>query len=155
MWMNFLQLEKTLRSDAVDSLPDLDIQTEKRPSNVVPFPKRIWGAGIAMGAVAAAVLLFFTLSREAALTSPHRFVLFQPSAERVEVSGSFTGWKAVPMQKAGPSGYWETTIDLPQGEHRFSYIIEGRQRIPDPTILVREQDDFGGVNSIIEVSSSI
>lgn len=153
--VEFLHLEQALRVQAVDRLPELAIEPAEKASNLLLFPKRLWGAGVAAAAVAAAIIMFFSFSQEAALKSPHRFVLFQPGADRVEISGSFTGWRAVPMQKAGLSGYWEATIELPHGEHRFSYIIEGDRRIPDPTILVREQDDFGGVNSIIEVSSLI
>ncbi|MCG6909436.1 MAG: glycogen-binding domain-containing protein [Deltaproteobacteria bacterium] len=153
--VDILHLERELRMAPVDHLPDVEILPRRRPSHVLHFSKQVWVAGTAVAAVAAAIILFFTLSQEAVPKTPHRFVLFQPQAERVEISGSFTGWQAVPMQKAGLSGYWETTIDLPQGEHRFSYIIGGRQRVPDPTILVREQDDFGGVNSIIEVDSLI
>jgi hypothetical protein len=51
----------------------------------------------------------------------------------------------------GDSGYWEVTLNLPAGEHRFSYILEGKQRLSDPTIMTRELDDFGGENSILEV----
>jgi hypothetical protein len=55
------------------------------------------------------------------------------------------------MKRVGTSGYWEVTLDLPEGEHRFSYILEGNRRLADPTILTREHDDFGGENSILEV----
>jgi len=152
--LDFLNMEQDIRLDAVERIPDLDIQAPRQRSKVYFLPKGILGTGLA-AAAAAAIILFFTFSQETVLKSPHRFVLFQPDASQVEISGSFTGWQAMPMQKRGAGGYWETTIDLPEGEHRFSYIIEGRRRIPDPTILVREQDDFGGVNSILEVSSVI
>jgi hypothetical protein len=56
------------------------------------------------------------------------------------------------MTRAGAGDYWEITIDVPVGEHRFSYILEGDQRLADPTILIREKDDFGGENSILEVN---
>ena len=59
----------------------------------------------------------------------------------------------MPMKKTGSNGYWETTLEMPAGEHRLCYIIEGGKRIPDPTILAREKDDFGGENSILEVDS--
>ena len=71
---------------------------------------------------------------------------------QVEITGSFTGWSALPLKKAGTSGYWEITLELPVGEHRFSYILEGDRQLADPTILTREQDDFGGENSILEVN---
>ncbi len=82
---------------------------------------------------------------------PYRFVIYQPDASRVEISGSFSGWKSIPLKKVGTQGYWETVQEVPPGEYRLCYIIEGGRRIPDPTILAREKDDFGGENSILEV----
>ena len=55
------------------------------------------------------------------------------------------------MQKVGVSGYWEISIELTQGEHRFTYILEGGQSFADPTIPARESDDFGGENSVLHV----
>ena len=69
----------------------------------------------------------------------------------VELVGSFSGWGKIPLKSAGRSGYWEVTVDLPEGDHRFSYIVEGSRRLADPTIGVRETDDFGGENSILSV----
>jgi 1,4-alpha-glucan branching enzyme len=82
----------------------------------------------------------------------HRFVLYQPDVSRVEISGSFLDWEAVPMKKSGTSGYWEVVLQLPAGEHRLCYILEGSRRIADPTIPIREKDDFGGENSILAVN---
>jgi len=78
-------------------------------------------------------------------------VIYQPEAERVELAGSFSGWNKIPLKHAGSSGYWEITLELSEGDHRFSYIIEGNLRLADPTIAVRETDDFGGENSILTV----
>jgi hypothetical protein len=80
---------------------------------------------------------------------PYRFVIFQPEATQAQIVGSFTGWRTVPMHKAG--GYWQITMPLPAGEHRFSYIIDGGRPVTDPTLPIREPDDFGGENSILEV----
>jgi len=151
--IDFLNLEKYIHSDAVERVPDINIKVKHRPLRAIFHPMRIMGAGLAVAAVA--ILLFFALPGGTITKSPYRFVLFQPDARQVEISGSFTEWKAIPMQKTGFSGYWETTLDLQEGEHRFGYIIEGRERIPDPTIMIREKDDFGGVNSIIDVSLEI
>jgi 1,4-alpha-glucan branching enzyme len=82
---------------------------------------------------------------------PYRFVIYQPEAQHVELAGSFSDWQRIPLKPTGQSGYWETTLDLPEGDHRFSYIIEGNRRLTDPTIAVRETDDFGGENSILRV----
>jgi hypothetical protein len=152
--VDFLNLEKQIRTDAVLQVPDIDL---KRPiqrsfwSKIHPL--RFIGAGLV--AAAAALILFLAVPQRTDLKSPYRFVLFQPEANQVEISGSFTDWKPIPMIKTGLSGYWEATLDLDPGEYRFNYIIEGRRRIPDPTIIIREKDDFGGINSILKVGTAI
>ncbi|MFH0781745.1 MAG: glycogen-binding domain-containing protein [Pseudomonadota bacterium] len=81
----------------------------------------------------------------------HRFVLYLPQAHQAKIVGTFTDWHPVPMQKIGSSGYWSLELKVPQGEHRYSYIVEDGNRIVDPTVAAREHDDFGGENSVIVV----
>lgn len=97
--------------------------------------------------------LAFLLKPNSPIPSPteHRFVLYLPEADHTRIVGTFTGWQAVPMEKIGDSGYWTLTLKLPQGEHRYSYLVEGGKRIVDPTVPVREHDDFGGENSLLIV----
>ena len=78
-------------------------------------------------------------------------ILVTFDVSQVEITGTFTDWKRIPMRKVGTSGYWETSLDIAEGEHRFTYILEGRQAIADPTIPAREFDDLGGENSIFHV----
>jgi 1,4-alpha-glucan branching enzyme len=80
-----------------------------------------------------------------------RFVLYLPQASQARIVGTFTDWNPVPMQKIGASGYWSLTLKVPQGEHRYSYLVEGDNRMVDPTVAAREHDDFGGENSVIVV----
>ena len=114
------------------------------------------------GAMAAAACIFVALfvlvqrpPKPVSTGVTHRFVLYMPSAEQVAVSGSFNGWAAVPMQQPGHSGYWETVLVLPPGEHRFSYLVEQNSPMADPTILAKEHDGFGGMNSILKVERQI
>ncbi len=148
-----LEQEKWLRAEPREAaLPELRVAEPFR------FRLRRWMAPLAAfaaGAAAAAALWFFLIPAPAGeALRPHRFVLYQPEAARVEITGSFTGWRSLPMRRAGGAGYWEITLDLPPGEHRFSYIVEGGRRLADPTVALREQDDFGGENSILEVTFS-
>jgi 1,4-alpha-glucan branching enzyme len=83
----------------------------------------------------------------------HRFIIYRPDISSVQLTGSFTGWQPTAMHRIGDSGYWEVEMALPDGEHRFAYLLEGSQRIADPTIPARERDDFGGENSILRVAS--
>mgnify|MGYP001069351472 FL=1 len=115
---------------------------------------------------AVAVLLLFVLAgtvlREPAMvelspsvagpaTRLHRFVIFKPGITSAEISGSFTGWRKVPLRPATTDGYWEVTLELEAGEHRFVYILDNETLFPDPTVPARETDDFGASNSILRV----
>jgi hypothetical protein len=144
--VGLLRQERLIRADVVDRLPVLSIRERSKPGWLKLF-RPFAAAGLAAAAI---VWLTFWPSAEPTLR-PWRFVIYQPDAQGVEIAGSFSGWKRMPLKHAGGSGYWEITLDLPEGDHRFSYIIEGGRRIADPTIAVREADDFGGENSILSV----
>ncbi len=146
--IGFLRQEKFLCLEVVDEVPAVKIPLKEKAGISFWRPLAIFAPGLA-----AAVMLFFLLQApKEQLSMAHRFVIYQPGVEQVEITGSFTDWRTLPMTKAGASDYWEITIDVPAGEHRFSYILEGDQRLADPTILTREKDDFGGENSILEVN---
>ena len=147
--VDLLRQEKLVRGKVVDRTPEV-VFPEKQP-----FFIPLWRpAGMfAVGLAAALLVMFFVTPRqELPLLTMHRFVLYQPDVKQVEITGSFLDWAAVPMKRSGTSGYWEAVLEVPAGEHRLCYIIEGRKRIPDPTILIREKDDFGGENSILAVN---
>ena len=58
-------------------------------------------------------------------------------------------------KEVGESGYWEIFLDVPEGEHRFAYILDGQHQVADPTVPMRETDDFGGQNSILVLGDSV
>ncbi|SDO65277.1 glycogen-binding domain-containing protein [Desulforhopalus singaporensis] len=94
---------------------------------------------------------------ETAITSQpvqyHRFVIFREGVDRVDISGSFTDWQRVPLLPVGSYGYWEVQLQVPYGEHRYSFIVDGDKYIPDPTVPAKEADDFGAMNSVIDVKA--
>jgi hypothetical protein len=148
-----LRQEKRLREEAVHAVPDFrlpDFQLKERRS---PWKLRRLRplAAMAAGLAAAAFVLIALWPSPEIPLRPFRFVLYQPEAGSVELAGSFTGWNKIPLRHAAGSGYWEITLELPPGEHRFSYIVEGGRRLADPTVSGRERDDFGGENSILTV----
>ena len=149
--VDLLHQEKLIRGKVTDRVPAVELQPRRRLALSWWRPAGMFAAGLA-----AAMLVMFLIipQQEQAQMMPttHRFVLFQPDVNRVEITGSFLGWKAVPMQRSGASGYWEVVLEVPAGEHRMCYILEGGRRIPDPTIPIREKDDFGGENSILAVN---
>jgi hypothetical protein len=85
----------------------------------------------------------------------YRFVIYRPNIQKAEIIGSFTDWQPVRLDRLSSSGYWAITLNLSEGEHRYSYLIGDGQQIADPTVMLREKDDFGGVNSIIEIKRVI
>lgn len=85
----------------------------------------------------------------------NRFVLFEPQASRVELTGSFNNWQRVGMKRIGNCGYWELSLHLPAGEYHYAYILDENRRMVDPTISVGEKDDFGGENSILSLEVPI
>ena len=110
------------------------------------------GAGFAL-----ATLLLFTrtMVSTAPSTAYNRFVIYEPTASQVEITGTFNGWQREAMKPVGTSGYWELNLYLPTGEYRFAYILDGAKRIADPTQAAREKDDFGGENSILKVAKHV
>lgn len=112
--------------------------------------------GYAVSGFAAALLVFFILYPPPVCPpATNRFVIYEPHAHQVELAGSFTGWQRVPMKQIGSSGYWELNVPVAYGEHRFSYILDNDRQIADPTLPGREKDDFGGMNSILNLENPI
>lgn len=147
--ISLLHQEKILRSEIVNHVPLVEFKVRKKVFRSILRP-----LGMLAPAMATAILvffLFFSRPPEVSPSIPHRFVIYQPNVSQVELAGSFTEWRMIPMNRTGSGEYWEITLDITKGEHRFTYILDGHQRIADPTILIREQDDFGGENSILVV----
>jgi len=155
--VDLLTQEKWIRSDVTDHCPSPSLSVfSNRRSLSDWFRSLVRPVGIFTSGLATALLvLFLSPPQQGPQPVPYRFVIYQPDTARAEITGSFTGWQAVPMKRTGTGGYWEITLDLPEGIHRFSYILDRNRRTADPTIPTRELDDFGGENSIFEVKTRI
>ncbi len=121
-----------------------------------PFSLKRFIKPLGLGAVAvASLILFLTVywprPYPAAQSPSNRFIIYRPDVSQVEITGTFTKWTRIPMKKIGDSGYWEISLGVSAGEHRYTYILDGRDSYADPTRLTRETDDFGGQNSIMRV----
>ncbi len=155
--VEFLDQEKLLQDEMVTKMPPIRIPVEvkkERPFLSFLLPSAT-GFATAMVLVAALFLLRPSPLPEINKETAHRFVIYRPAAARTEIIGTFTNWQPTPMHKLGSSGYWSLTLNLPEGEHRYSYLVEDGRQVPDPTVLTREKDDFGGENSIIRVNGTI
>jgi hypothetical protein len=82
-----------------------------------------------------------------------KFVLYAPGAHQVSVAGTFNGWDAhaTPLAPAGASGVWAATLSLPAGQHLYSFVVDGRRWVADPT-APGVDDGFGRRNSILAVT---
>jgi hypothetical protein len=151
--VELLQQERLLRGDPVGRMPPI-VSPMPAPA---PF-KWLRPLILGLGSVAVLFMVWIHLGPRSDLPAPvvaktHRFVIYNPGIEKAEISGSFTDWRPVEMHRIGKTGYWEAQLIVPVGENRFAYILDGSERIPDPTVRTREKDDFGGENSILMVRS--
>jgi hypothetical protein len=152
--IEFLHLEKDLRGGVVAQVPELSVPVRKTSPSAFR-PLHLAAASLA-AAAALVVFLLWPMHHEALVPNePYRFVLYRPDVADAAIAGDFTGWGQVPLQRIGSSGYWEKTLNLPRGEHRYIFILGGTKRVPDPTVMTREKDDFGGENSILMTGESI
>ena len=120
--------------------------------------KRLWSFQIPFKALAAglatAMIVMLVMWPETKTQKlSHRFVIFEPGVEQAEIAGSFSRWKPLPMKSSGRNGYWEVTIELSPGEYEYSYFLDGKKSVADPTAQFREKDDFGNINSIIRIGT--
>jgi len=151
--IGLLEQEKQLRGDIAVSLPQMacPVQSQVKRNNF-----KFWFPSFAGFATACVLLIgIFLIFQSVPVQDKgerYRFVIYQPETKQAEIIGSFTNWAPVAMEKVGNSGYWAISLELPEGEHRYSYLLENGQHVTDPTVLAHEQDDFGGENSIIKVA---
>ena len=84
------------------------------------------------------------------------FRLQRPGATTVWVTGSFTGWAATPQDgaialAAAGDTFTVTTAIPTAGRHAYKFIVNGATWIDDPANPEREDDTFGGFNSLLSV----
>ncbi|MBN1906457.1 MAG: glycogen-binding domain-containing protein [Deltaproteobacteria bacterium] len=155
--VDLLEQEKLLCADVVEAVPKISLKEKSGIFNL-RFLRPYFR--VAEFGVVAVLLLLFIAGRipvnrpETSVESvSKRFVVYMPEAQNVQIAGSFTNWNSVPMKMVGPSGYWEIELDVARGEHKYVFIVGGDKKIADPTILLRERDDFGSENSVLVVEA--
>ncbi len=158
--IGLLAQEKLLRTEMVTKMPAAKPITRKSPwkINFLPFWHPLLAAGVTFALLTITGLFLWRsgpFMPEPGQGVAQRFVIYRPNAGNMAIMGNFTDWSPLPMEKIGASGYWSITLHLKPGEHHYSYRMEDGQQIADPTISLRETDDFGGENSIINISASI
>lgn len=153
----FLRQEKMLAAALSREVPAMVAPSPK----IKIFPSFRQAAGLAAAACLLIGLTFLFIRNSSLTVAPilenetvrHRFVIYQTDSSTMEITGSFTDWQRIPMRRVGAKGYWEISLDLPPGDHRYSFIHNNTEFLPDPTVAAREKDDFGSVNSILSVET--
>ena len=82
----------------------------------------------------------------------HVFRVYLPHAEAVELVGGFSGWRAspIPMMREN-SGWWFARLELPPGDHDFSYLVDGSTWLPDYAASGVRRNGYGGWVSQVAV----
>lgn len=154
----FIEQEKLLAAALNTEVP---VSTPPLPSKIRIFPsaRQVVSMAIAASLLIITAFMFGQNYPDRVMLTPevtqvrHRFVIYQEGSKKVEIIGTFTDWQRIPLQPAGNKGYWEISLEVPPGEHRFSYILDNETYLPDPTVTAREKDDFGSTNSILSVET--
>lgn len=81
------------------------------------------------------------------------FAFHADLAERVELYGDFRGQMAVVGALGRDAdGLWRLRIESPlPGRYRYKFVVDGARWVEDPTHGLKEDDGFGGFNSILHL----
>lgn len=85
---------------------------------------------------------------------PVQFVLVAPTARKVQVVGDFNDWDTTHAEFSAQhrgGGVWSVTAAVPEGHHRYSFVVDDSLWVVDPTAPKMLDDDFGMPNSALVV----
>lgn len=93
-------------------------------------------------------------SGEAALVL-HQFTYYQKGLESIALVGGFNDWDAdsTRLTEVSP-GVWTVSLRLRPGVYEYQFILNGKQRVTDPT-MPQTSSDFGSPNSVVKVSPMV
>jgi len=82
------------------------------------------------------------------------FCFHDDSAQKVTLCGDFNGWdhESIPFVRNG-DGLWHVAIPChPAGSYRYKFLIDGVRWTEDPSHGLKEDDGFGGFNSLLSIA---
>jgi hypothetical protein len=85
----------------------------------------------------------------------HQFTYYQKGLESVSIVGGFNDWDSdsTKLTEVSP-GVWTVSMRLRPGVYEYQFILNGTQRVTDPT-MPQVSSDFGSPNSVVKVSSKV
>lgn len=83
----------------------------------------------------------------------HQFTYYQKGLQSIALVGEFNDWDddSTTMTEVSP-GVWTVSLRLRPGVYEYQFILNGRQRVTDPT-MPQTSSDFGSPNSVVTVST--
>lgn len=94
----------------------------------------------------------------AASDSAHlvQFVFVAPTAQSVSLVGDFNNWEmgATPLAAGPTRSVWTVRVRLPNGRHRYAFVVDDSTWAADPSAPPAAGDDFGVPSSVVTVTGS-
>ncbi len=76
------------------------------------------------------------------------FRVERPDAKAVAVTGDFSGWEPIPMERR--DGVWTVQVPVEPGTFHFGFLVDGDWYVPEDA-PGRVSDDFGRANATLVV----
>ena len=85
-----------------------------------------------------------------------QFVFVAPSAQSVSLVGDFNNWEmgATPLSAGPAQSVWTVRVRLPNGRHRYAFVVDDSTWARDPSAPPAAGDDFGVPSSVVTVTGS-
>lgn len=152
--LSLLKQESVLARELRLDRPMLNFQAVRQSNPALSWLR--WTAALPIAAAILFLLIWFKpgiapKTTASAASIAHRFVIYAPEVRQAEIAGSFSNWDPIPMKPIGTQGYWELTLSMKPGEYRYSILLDRKFRMTDPTVPLKESDDFGTANSILRI----
>jgi 1,4-alpha-glucan branching enzyme len=86
-----------------------------------------------------------------------RFAFHDDAASSAAVAGTFNGWDParLPMKRE-EDGSWHAEMPVPTpGRYRYKLVLDESRWLADPSHGWREEDPYGGFDSLLEVGNGV
>jgi len=84
-----------------------------------------------------------------------QFTYYQKGLTSISLVGEFNDWSSdsTSLTEVSP-GVWTVSLRLRPGVYQYQFILNGTQRVTDPT-MPQASSDFGSPNSVVKVSPKV